>query len=70
MDSDNNKLIQNLKDADCTPELIEKFLHAGKDIKTKLLKEHRKHLLNELHINQKRIDCLDYLIFTLRQGKC
>ncbi len=66
MDFDNNKLIQNLKDANCSQDFIEKFLKAGKEAGTKLLAGHRKQLLNELHINQKRIDCLDYLIFTLK----
>ena len=61
-----DKILQNLKDANCSQDFIEKFIHAGKEAKTKLLAKHRKLLLNELHINQKRIDCLDYLIFTLK----
>ena len=64
-----NKLLQNLKDADCNPDLITKFLQLEEigsiSGQLKLLFRHRKVLLDKLHLNQKQIDCLDYLIFSL-----
>lgn len=67
-------IIQNLKDAGCDKATVEAFieaLHSGKQgAEMKLLERHRRCLLEDLHGSQKRIDCLDYLIFTLeRQNK-
>ena len=66
-----DKIIQNLKDANCQNNLISKFLELEKSNKVNeqlmLLSIHRKNLLDTLHENQKRIDCLDYLIFTIKQ---
>ena len=64
-------LIQNLKDAGCKPEQVEQFLmlrEAG-DVngQMKLLRTHRESLLDDVHMGQKRIDCLDYLVY--RMGK-
>ena len=67
-----NKLLQNLKDADCNPDLITKFLQFEEigsiSGQLKLLFRHRKVLLDKLHLNQKQIDCLDYLIFSLEHN--
>ena len=69
---DKNKLLQNLKDADCNPDLITKFLQLEEigsiSGQLKLLFRHRKVLLDKLHLNQKQIDCLDYLIFSLEHN--
>lgn len=64
-------LVQNLKDAGCEPEQVEQFLmlrEAG-DVngQMKLLRTQRESLLDEVHVGQKRIDCLDYLVY--RMGK-
>lgn len=66
MDSD--CVIENLKDAGCELFLIDRFLKLEKREQLKLLAAHRKQLLDKLHINQKQIDCLDYLIFNLEQN--
>lgn len=67
-----NKLLQNLKDADYNPDLITKFLQLEEigsiSGQLKLLFRHRKVLLDKLHLNQKQIDCLDYLIFSLEHN--
>ncbi len=72
MIEDKNKILQNLKDANCDSNLISKFLQLVENGKIpeqlRLLSSHRKNLLNKLHINQKQIDCLDYLIFNIEQG--
>ncbi len=67
-----NKTVQNLEDANCNSDLISKFLEYEKENQTaeqlKLLTNHRKILLDSLHKNQKQIDCLDYLIFNIKQN--
>lgn len=64
-------IIQNLKDAGCDDGTIQAFLEhlqSGRQSKgAQLLQKHRRSLLNHLHSDQKRIDCLDYLIFILRK---
>ncbi len=70
--SENEKNIrQNLIDAGCTPEQTEKFMQKlnNGDIKNglKQLFEHRCCLLDDLHKEQKCIDCLDYLIYMIKK---
>lgn len=64
-------ILQNLKDAGCDQATIQIFLtgfHGGEQSKgIRLLEKHRRALLNNLHLEQKRIDCLDYLLFTLQK---
>lgn len=66
-------IIQNLKDAGCDSETIEKFmadLQKGKEANgLKRLAVHRKNLLDSLHREQKRIDCLDYFIYQMKKAK-
>lgn len=66
-------IIQNLKDAGCDSQTIEKFmadLQKGKEVNSlKLLAEHRKKLLESLHKDQKCIDCLDYLVYQMKKEK-
>lgn len=68
---DIEKLIQNLKDSNCSEDLIEEIVtldNKGEISKElKLLERHRKNLLEKLHQNQKYIDNLDYLIFNFRE---
>ena len=67
---DVQKLIQNLKDSNCSEDLIKEIVtleNKGEISKElKLLEFHRKNLLNSLHKFQKQIDCLDYLIFKIK----
>lgn len=66
-------IIQNLKDAGCDSDTIEKFmadLQKGKEANgLKLLAVHRKNLLDSLHREQKCIDCLDYLVYQMKEAK-
>lgn len=66
-------IIQNLKDAGCDSETIENFmadLQKGKRANgLKRLAVHRKNLLDSLHREQKCIDCLDYLVYQMREVK-
>lgn len=70
-DAKTSGIRRNLSDAGCNTEITEKFmkLHdAGKpEEQLRLLKTHRAGLLKKVRDNQKRIDCLDYLIFTMTQ---
>lgn len=66
-------VIQNLEDAGCDPETVEEFLALDVEGKTgeqlKLLARQRKRLLDRVHREEKRIDCLDYLAYQLNK-KC
>ena len=66
-------IIQNLKDAGCDSETIDKImadLKAGKDASgLKRLAVHRRKLLDSLHREQKCIDCLDYLVYQMKKAK-
>ena len=65
------EVIQNLKDAGCGKAAINSFMQYYRcgDMKEgfKILTLHRRKLLDEVHSRQKRIDCLDYLIYELDQ---
>lgn len=64
-------IVTNLLDAGCDNEQIERFiafLKTGqKDAGLSLLAKHRRFLLDCYHADQKKIDCLDYLIYTMNQ---
>lgn len=66
-------VIENLEDAGCGKEMIEEFLiFQEKGLKTHqlcILSEHRKNLLVRIHEEQKKLDCLDYLIYQMKKGK-
>jgi hypothetical protein len=62
------KVVLNLQDADCSQELIDQFLReTDPEKRLKLLSVHRRHLLDGIHDGQKKLDILDYLIFTMKQ---
>lgn len=64
-------VIQNLKDAGCSPDTIEccmASLDCGEKAELlKRLENHREGLLNKVHEEEKRIDCLDYLVYQIRR---
>ncbi len=66
-------VIQNLKDAGCSPDTITCFMEClGQDDLSsplKLMEEHRKCLLNKVHEEEKHIDCLDYLVYQIRRNR-
>lgn len=67
--NDEKAIVQNLIDTGCGDEFITEFMedlrrkNISKDLK--LLQSHRQRLLDDLHREQKRIDCLDYLVFKM-----
>ncbi len=65
------KLIQNLKDAGCCEEMIRDFMERfdEKDIERQiaLLELHRDDLLDNVHSEERKISCLDYLLYQIRK---
>lgn len=72
-DTSVQSVIQNLEDAGCDSKTIEEFLSLNAEGKIKeqlnLLARQRRHLLDRVHKEEKRIDCLDYLTYQLNR-KC
>ncbi len=64
---------QNLIDAGCDDQTTESCMacfNAGNMAKMlPALTMHRQTLLDELHKEQKRIDCLDYLVYTIQRDE-
>ena len=60
-------IIDNLRDAGCSEELIEQYASAASGCaRMCLLKKYRRELLDSIHSEQKKLECLDYLIYQLR----
>lgn len=63
---------RNLRDAGCSGEFIREFTELGRSGReaeqSRLLSKRRAELLDDLHESQRRIDCLDYLIYMRRRG--
>ena len=68
----NQALYHNLIDAKCPQELSKRCYELSEHGQTGqmliLLRGHRKELLNQIHEQQKALDCLDYLIFQTERG--
>lgn len=71
-------VIKNLADAGCDSQTIERYraLEGRSGCRAcvrreqiRLLQQYRKRLLEELHGCQSRLDCLDYLIYRLKQDE-
>ena len=65
-------VIQNLIDAGggCfTEECAQLILDGKMQSALNILAKHRKQLLDEVHANQKRIDCLDHLIYKIEKSQ-
>lgn len=71
IDKEEAEIIQNLKDAGCDEDTVSCFmecLRQGKISQEKaLLAKHRKELLECVHQHQKKIDCLDYLLYKMKE---
>ena len=66
-------VVANLADAGCDNEQIEQFMdflkYGRKEAGLSLLAKHRRFLLDCYHAEQKKIDCLDYLIYQINQNQ-
>lgn len=64
-----DNIIDGLRDAGCSEEFIELYGTAASDCaRICLLKRHRRELLNDIHAGQQKLECLDYLIYRLRNA--
>lgn len=63
-------VIQNLEDAGCGTELIQDFMgwfDKGQQAKQlELLERQREYLLGRVHMDERRISCLDYLVYQIQ----
>lgn len=60
---------QNLIDAGCSHEFIEQFGRAqSKGEQLRQLQTRRKELLGGIHSEQRKLDCLDYLIYEIQSS--
>ena len=64
-------LRENLKDAGCDPDMIRRCEALAQSEKQgelmRVLSQHRRALLDTVHENERRIDCLDYLVYQLEK---
>ena len=64
---------QNLIDAGCSEQLIQQFVSLQAEHKTdeilSLLSKQRKNLLDNVHAEERKIYCLDYLVNKLKSSK-
>lgn len=64
-------LRQNLIDAGCDQELVQRCVALTQEEKTaevlRILSRHRQTLLDTVHWGEKQIDCLDYLVYTIKK---
>lgn len=66
----NENIIINLRDAGCPEEVIKAFVQGGTTEKRlRILALYRAGLLEGIHAEQKKLDCLDYLIFKMKTEK-
>jgi hypothetical protein len=68
-------MLENLRDAGCDEGMIERYREIaanngqyGTEL-IRLLTPYRKALLDALHEDQAKLDCLDYLLFKLRNAQ-
>lgn len=64
-------IVQNLKDAGCDEEKIKCFMeyvkHGNIIRGLAVLEEHRRLLLEQVHLEERQISCLDYLVYKIKQ---
>ncbi len=66
-------IVLTLEDAGCDQDTITDFVEqlrmGNQKDQLRLLEKHRKFLLERVHKEEKRIDCLDYLVYQINQRK-
>ena len=60
-------LTASLVDNDKTDEFISLLENGGEKAAVALLEQHRKKMLDEVHSCERGIECLDYLIYKLKE---
>ena len=68
-------ILENLRDAGCDETLVQQYCEianqpipeeAASGRQAQLLRGYRRELLERLHDDQRKIDCLDHLLYLLR----
>ncbi len=71
--ADDAAVIRNLEDAGCSAEMVKQFMEMHEkgceEEQLGLLSQHRRQLLDRVHRDEKRIDCLDYLVHQITHKK-
>lgn len=66
-------LRQNLIDAGCDPEIVQQCMELARGQRTAEMKwvltRHRRTLLDTVHAEEKKIDCLDYLFYKMEKDE-
>ena len=66
-------IIQNLKDTGCNSKQIQELIElysAGKIDKIySIMESYRNKVLNNIHKNEKQIECIDYFIYQMERGE-
>lgn len=66
-------IIQNLKDTGCNSKQIQELIElyrAGKIDKIySIMESYRNKVLNNIHKNEKQIECIDYFIHQMERGE-
>lgn len=64
-----NKIIETLQDVECDEIFIEQIMRKNDVLQEQiyLLSKKRAQFLEQIHIAQKRLDCMDYLIYELKK---
>lgn len=66
------EIIQNLRDAGCNDSVIADYLKYDEckccNMLLCILNKQRNKLLENIHKEQKKLDCLDYLIYKIKGG--
>lgn len=65
-------VVQNLVDAGCDEDIITAFIEDIRNDRInnalKMLAAYRRTLLDGIHKEQKQLDCLDYLVYTMQKS--
>lgn len=66
------RIYQNLVDAGCKQKTIQRCMKLAQENNVEVLLSqlcvYRKHLMEQTHNYQENIDCLDYLIYSLKKS--
>ena len=66
-------LRQNLIDAGCNSEIVQQCMELARGQRTKEMKQiltrYRRTLLDTVHAEEKKIDCLDYLFYKMEKDE-
>lgn len=73
MEQEEKEIIRNLLDAGCSEDTITAFMKyrkmGNREEGFRILRDQRKSLLDDVHLGEKKIGCLDYLVYQMKREK-